>query len=178
MGGVGSIYNHDEAKGGAPKHLRCWNWSERIGGHVIVDPILVMNGYVERKQLPIPKVGFRWVQTYWGSTLSEFVLIRDRKHPGLEIISLEGKCPPCRHKEELETTPADLMVTHEQFAAVGAENQFEYIVRMLELPEGTSSIPACRLLEYIHDQGHHMEEVCRPAIEVALWKYKQSPTVA
>lgn len=181
MGGVGSVYNYGEGNPGphmgAPKHLRCWNWSERIGGHVIVNPILVMNGYVKREQLPNPKAGFRWVQTYNGSTLSEFVLIRD-DHPGLEIISLEGKCPPCRRKEEIESIPETLMVSHEQFvSASGNEGWFTEVLRDLGVldPEGTRSISARTLAGYAHYDGCFCKDVCLKAIDLAM---QQQPAIA
>lgn len=71
-GGVGSIYNDPELD----CRLTVWNWSHRNGGHVVVNPLAVIGGYVgddpddPLHRLPQSKAGFRWVCTYSGSTLS------------------------------------------------------------------------------------------------------------
>lgn len=96
-GGVGSI-NTDN---GTSPSLQVTNWSGRVGGHVIVDPLLVVNGYWERKDLPNVKNGAQWLCTYAGSTLSEFVLVSgEQEGHALETRKTTGKCPKCKQKEQ------------------------------------------------------------------------------
>lgn len=97
-GGVGSIC----AWAGVSDDITTWNWSHRTGGHVILSPVIVVSGYVSREELPATKPGlYEWIQTYGGSTLSEYVLLRaDQGSHALPIVKLSGKCPPCRQKRE------------------------------------------------------------------------------
>ena len=56
---------------------------------------------VDCDSLPPCKAGFHWLQSYGGSTLSEFVLLRDDVAPhSLPVVMLNGTCPPCREKAE------------------------------------------------------------------------------
>src|SRR3989344_6523484 len=93
MGGVGSLHTSDSAES-----LVCWNWSGRRGGHAILAPVAPLTGYHPREELPPPRPGYVWLQTYAGSTLSEFVLLAEdeRRHTLLPVIRLEGTCPPRR----------------------------------------------------------------------------------
>lgn len=104
-GGVGSISVDPELD----CRLTVWNWSHRTGGHAVINPLAVVGGrddYIG--SLPVPaRPGFRWVCTYAGSTLTEYLLVVD--NDGIEeqperfllpLISLEGACPPCRKKQD------------------------------------------------------------------------------
>ena len=106
MGGVGSVSLSTEEGGESipnPQWLQLQNWSKRVGGHAILSPVATLSGYWNEKEIPPAKEGFRWIRTYGGSTLSEFVLIKVDEdgggHHGLPVVELEGKCPPCRDKE-------------------------------------------------------------------------------
>ena len=60
MGGVGSIAV-DEA---TPRSLVTWNWSNRIGGHVIVNPVLHVAGYYNRDALSPARAGDKSIHPY------------------------------------------------------------------------------------------------------------------
>lgn len=172
MGGVGSIITSE-----GTEDLQLWNWSERVGGHAILNPVAVLNGYWNPTDLPPAKPGHRWIQTYSGSTLSEFVLIREKEDKpaggefvhALPLVVLEGKCPPCRHKEEMEATPEGLLVTHEHFAKAGVpENEFRYVLAYLGFSvDAGGSIPARTLLGYAQGHSRDTEEKYRAAIKAA-----------
>jgi|GEM_PF-5904632 hypothetical protein len=96
-GGVGSTRDSVEA-------LEAWNWSGRVGGSVIIDPLVVLEGYVSCP--PPTKNGFKWICLYSGSTLNGFVLVRLDKsgnlHPDhcplVRTVDQARECPPCREK--------------------------------------------------------------------------------
>lgn len=56
--------------------LLVWNWSGRVGGYLILDPVVVEDGYVRRDEVNSALPGYAWIHTYEGSTLSEYVLVR------------------------------------------------------------------------------------------------------
>lgn len=53
-----------------------WNWSGRMGGYLILDPVQVLSGHVRRDEVNSALPGYAWIHTYEGSTLSEYVLVR------------------------------------------------------------------------------------------------------
>ncbi|MFA5840911.1 MAG: hypothetical protein WC847_01400 [Candidatus Paceibacterota bacterium] len=83
-GGVGSL--PDPSAGLREEDLALlkvalWNWSGRIGGFAILNPITVLSGYYSQSDLrDLPKVTeeFKWVQTYAGNVVSEYVLLEFR----------------------------------------------------------------------------------------------------
>lgn len=111
-GGVGSLV--DTSPGGIEKRyasghaaraagLACWNWSNRVGGWVIVSPVAVAGGYVAKTDLPPAREGYVWLHTYAGDTLSEYVLLRaDLASHAIPVVSLDGTCPPCRERAAAE----------------------------------------------------------------------------
>ena len=56
--------------------LLVWNWSGRVGGYIILDPIIVESGYIRRDEVNSALPGYAWIHVYEGSTLSEYVLVR------------------------------------------------------------------------------------------------------
>ncbi len=189
MGGVGSVatgFATSDGQGSVnPREFQLWNWSGRVGGHAILNPVAVLDGYWEPETLPTPRAGFYWTRTYCGSTLSEFVLLRVGEDEGdegsahaLPVIKLEGKCPPCRHKEAVENLPEDLMVTREALTATGlSEEQMGEIFSSVVHMDGGSevraspTIQARLLLAYTgwkHPEG--VEQIL-VAIEVAKKGY-------
>jgi len=56
--------------------LLVWNWSGRVGGYLILDPVSTESGYVRRDEVNSALPGYAWIQVYAGDTLSEFVLVR------------------------------------------------------------------------------------------------------
>lgn len=105
-GGVGSI----QVDGSISQGVLVHNWAGRVGGHVILNPVMVLSGYVSREDLPTAKPGYGWACTYSGSTLSEYVLlpvtVEGREEPlgwGLPIVRRQGVCPPCRERAEAAT---------------------------------------------------------------------------
>lgn len=74
--------------------LLVWNWSGRVGGYVILDPVSTESGYVRRDEVNSALPGYAWVNVYEGSTLSEYVLVRTRQtnpdeyceHPVVESV--------------------------------------------------------------------------------------------
>ncbi|OHA01686.1 MAG: hypothetical protein A3C11_03040 [Candidatus Sungbacteria bacterium RIFCSPHIGHO2_02_FULL_49_12] len=119
MGGVGSIHV-DEA---TPWSLVAWNWSARVGGHAILNPVLQVAGYYSRDELPPAREGYKWIRTYAGSTLSEFVLLaEDESRHRLPVVELDGTCPPCRERVDvagLVTQHGDVLVTIDDAEAAG-----------------------------------------------------------
>lgn len=91
-GGVGSLAPHyaqvtrergDEPRMQNPDHewqlpLVVWNWSGRIGGYAILDPVSVESGYVRADELNSTLPGFAWLTVYSGSSLSEHIMVRTK----------------------------------------------------------------------------------------------------
>lgn len=99
-GGVGSIVVDTDVN---PEGIEVWNWSGRVGGYAILNPLMVHSGYVSKDDLPAPKRG-KWIQTYGGNTLSEFVLVDGG---GLEVAYIPAVCPKCKREQfESETVLA------------------------------------------------------------------------
>lgn len=145
MGGVGSVFSDENT----PDGLQCWNWSKRVGGHVIINPLCVINGYVSSTDLPPVKTQFQWVQTYIGSTLNEVALIW-KAHQGIEVVKLQGDCPPCRNRKELGLVPEGLIVTLADLESAGVEKEDAIeIMGKVDSEGGTANAKA--LLSYIQD---------------------------
>ena len=108
--------------------LIVWNWSGRIGGYLILDPVSVESGYVRRDEVNSALPGYAWIHTYEGNTLSEYVLVRthqvDSGESGVQpaIGSVDEKhvlpihhvarsllSPPERKVEEVETPPTEFL---------------------------------------------------------------------
>lgn len=124
MGGVGSTesrpFGLPEGEAGPDlTPIRFWNWSGRTGGHTVIDPIAVVAG--RGIEPPPAKSGFMWIQTYWGATLSEFILVQLDEggaiHPRhiLPDVSLERLSPPERFSDLLDQlgSEADRTITRE-----------------------------------------------------------------
>jgi hypothetical protein len=136
-GGVGSIVSGRVTRepGGEPTTLRpedawlmpfvVWNWSGRVGGYLILDPVATERGYVRRDEVNSALPGYAWINTYEGSTLSEYVLVRTHQTDPAEggaqpaIASVDEKhtlsvhrvvhsllSPPERQAKEAAETPA------------------------------------------------------------------------
>jgi hypothetical protein len=87
-GGVGSIVSEHVTRelNGLPTTLceenswlmplLVWNWSGRVGGYLILNPVATESGYVRRDEVNSALPGYAWIYTYNGSTLSEYVLVR------------------------------------------------------------------------------------------------------
>ncbi len=189
MGGVGSVatgFTTAEGRPVNPIEFQLWNWSGRVGGHAILNPVAVLNGYWEPQSLPTPKAGFCWTRTYCGSTLSEFVLLRVGEDEGTEgsahalpVIKLEGKCPPCRHKEAVENLPEDLTVTREQLTAEGlSEDSMEEVLSSVGGREVRTSpaIQARLLLTYTGFRNPVGVDAILAAIEAAKKNYTPPAT--
>lgn len=105
--------------------LLVWNWSGRVGGYLILDPVTTESGYVRRDEVNSALPGYAWIHTYDGSTLSEYVLVRthqaDPNEGGAQpaITSVDEKhtlqihrvvhsllSPPERQAKEAAETPA------------------------------------------------------------------------
>lgn len=101
--------------------VRVHNWSGRTGGHVILQPLMVLSGYVSQDDLPGVKPGYGWACTYRGKTLSEYVLLPHAAPPserggpqaphallgwGLPTVKLSSRCPPCRKQREAAESAA------------------------------------------------------------------------
>ena len=146
-GGVGSIVGgrvvreqHGEPTTPRPEDawimpLLVWNWSGRVGGYIILDPVATESGYVCRDEVNSALPGYAWINVYEGSTLSEYVLVRTRQadpdedceHPAIEsvderhILSIHRVVtsllsPPERPEQlepETETSPAEEEVAEE-----------------------------------------------------------------
>lgn len=151
MGGVGSVAAHvPESDTTNKRELQCWNWSGRVGGHVIVNPLLVLSGYYDYG-VPAAKPGFGWVATYGGETLSEHVLVRVGENTGhrpeLVLPGGRGQCPKCREKEALENLPEHLTVLRGEIEGMaGVEYSLPYYERELGLRVGATEFPARGLL--------------------------------
>ncbi|MDO8623944.1 MAG: hypothetical protein Q7R54_01180 [bacterium] len=172
MGGVGSVNSLALIEGGDQVELadpyQLWNWSGRVGGHAILNPVAVLNGYWDRSELPKPNAAHYWACTYRGSTLSEYLLMNRETVHDLQVVKLSGKCPPCRHKEELEAIPEGLVVTREDFKVGGAiDGQFAQALRELELPEDSTGISARELIGRAQSQYCSDADACRAAVKAA-----------
>lgn len=87
-GGVGSLVGGRVARepNGEPTTLLAedawlmpllvWNWSGRVGGYIVLDPVSTESGYVRREEVNSALLGYAWIHVYAGSTLSEYVLVR------------------------------------------------------------------------------------------------------
>lgn len=149
-GGVGSIYVECDS---VHTDLTVWNWSGRVGGHVILNPVMVRSGYVSRDELPTPKAGYVWACTYSGSTLSEYVLLPvDQVDRALPIVKLTGECPPCRQKRE-ETEQAATLPEPVELA-----NDGTYALTRVHTPEGVRYQAGCRNFNLADALAHWRED--------------------
>ena len=85
--------------------LLVWNWSGRVGGYVILDPVCVESGYVRREELNSALPGYAWIQTYAGTTFSEFVLVKTRQHD-----EEDGERPAINSVDERHVLPIHRVV--------------------------------------------------------------------
>lgn len=85
---------------------RTWNWSGRVGGNVVLDPLMVhqtTRRVIEHDPLPEARPGYRWVQTYLGDSLLEYVLVELCDEKG--TIDPRHLLPCCRwHRATLSPT--------------------------------------------------------------------------
>ena len=86
--------------------LLVWNWSGRVGGYLILDPVATESGYVRRDEVNSAMPGYAWIHTYEGSTLSEYVLVRTRQADPNE----EGEQPTITSVAEKHTLPIHRVV--------------------------------------------------------------------
>ena len=112
-GGVGSLVSGRVVRelGCEPTTLReedswllpllVWNWSGRVGGYLILDPVNTESGYVRRDEVNSALPGYAWIQTYAGSTLSEYVLVRTHQGDPNEV----GVQPTIASVDERHTLP-------------------------------------------------------------------------
>lgn len=156
-GGVGSLrVEYDIAQ----KDQMVWNWSNRVGGHVLLNPVMVFSGRVSREGLPAPKKGHTWMCTYSSSTLSEFVLLsfdekREMVSPihSLPVISLAGECPPCREKREAAEQQAALLPEPVELA-----NDGKYCLRRVHTLQGIRYQAGCRDFKLDEALAHWRED--------------------
>lgn len=135
-GGVGSIYVERDK---VIADLTVWNWSGRVGGHVILNPVMVLSGYVSPDDLPTPREGYTWTCTYRGSTLSEYVLLPiEQSDRALPVVKLTGECPPCRQKREEAEAAATLP------EPVEIANDGTYSLKRVHTAEGVRYQAGCR----------------------------------
>lgn len=147
-GGVGSIVGGRVTRepNGEPTTLReedswlmpllVWNWSGRVGGYIILDPVSTESGYVRRDEVNSALPGYAWISVYEGSTLSEYVLVRARQEDPNEdgvqpaIVSVDKKhtlpirrvvqsllSPPEREAKEKAEAAESTKVSAEEIAA-------------------------------------------------------------
>lgn len=149
-GGVGSIYVEDDK---VHADLTVWNWSGRVGGHVILNPVMVRSGCVSRDELPTPKAGYVWACTYSGSTLSEYVLLPvDQTDRALPVVKLSGECPPCRQKREEAEAAATLP------EPVEIANDGTYSLKRVHTAEGIRYQAGCRNFNLADALAHWRED--------------------
>ncbi|MEK7507440.1 MAG: hypothetical protein AAB585_02805 [Patescibacteria group bacterium] len=86
--------------------LLVWNWSGRVGGYLILDPVATESGYVRRDEVNSALPGFAWIHAYEGSTLSEYVLVRTRQTDPNE----GGAQPAIASVDERHTLPIHRVV--------------------------------------------------------------------
>ncbi len=87
--------------------LLVWNWSGRVGGYVILDPVSTESGYVRRDEVNSALPNFAWIHTYEGSTLSEYVLVRTHQTDPTE----DGAQPAIASVDERHTLPIHRIVS-------------------------------------------------------------------
>jgi hypothetical protein len=124
-GGVGSIVSGRVVRepGGEPTTPRpedawlmpllVWNWSGRVGGYLILDPVGIEDGYVWKAEVNSALPGYAWIHTYEGSTLSEYVLVRthqadpheDGVQPTIESVDESHALPIHRVVKSLLSPP-------------------------------------------------------------------------
>lgn len=124
-GGVGSLVagRVTREQGGEPTTPReedawltpllVWNWSGRVGGYLVLDPVSTESGYVRRDEVNSALSGYTWIHAYEGSTLSEYVLVRTRqadpeesgKHPVISSVAEEHILPIHRVVTSLLSPP-------------------------------------------------------------------------
>lgn len=157
-GGVGSIYVETDKV--APETL-VHNWSGRTGGHVILNPLMILSGYVSRDDLPAAKPGYGWVCTYSGSTLSEYVLLPVTVDAptgplgwGLPTVKLSGECPPCREKREAAESPAPPQSNE----PVEIANDGTYSLRRVQTQDGIRYEAGCRNFNLTEALVHWRED--------------------
>lgn len=149
-GGVGSIYVETDK---VLTDLTVWNWSGRVGGHVILNPVMIRSGYVSRDELPTPKPGYVWACTYSGSTLSEYVLLPvDQIDRALPIVKLAGECPPCRQKREEDEAATTLP------EPVELANDGTYALKRVHTAEGIRYQAGCRNFNLTDALAHWRED--------------------
>jgi len=93
--------------------LLVWNWSGRVGGYLVLDPVSTESGYVRRDEVNSALPGYAWIHTYEGSTFSEYVLVRARQadpdeygeHPAIEAVAEEHTLPIHRVVRSLLSPP-------------------------------------------------------------------------
>jgi hypothetical protein len=93
--------------------LLVWNWSGRVGGYLILDPVEVVSGYTRRAEINSALPGYAWIQVYDGTTLNEYVLIRtrqvdpneDTEHPTIEAVDEDHVVPIHRIVKTLRSPP-------------------------------------------------------------------------
>lgn len=93
--------------------LLVWNWSGRVGGYIVVDPLLVESGYVSQETLNSAKPGYAWIKTYYGTTLSEFVLVKTNQvdpnefttQPAVDSVDDRHVLPVTRYVRSLLAPP-------------------------------------------------------------------------
>jgi hypothetical protein len=159
-GGVGSIYVernkvHDD--------LMVWNWSGRVGGHVILNPVMVCSGYMSRDELPAPRDGYLWICTYSGSTLGEYVLLPvEQANRALPIVKLTGECPPCRQMREAAEAAAKAAAEAAEAAAtlpdpVELATHGSYTLTRVYTAEGVRYKAGCRDFSLAEALAHWYE---------------------
>lgn len=124
-GGVGSLVSgrvvrEPNSEPTTPREEDCWlmpllvwNWSGRVGGYVILDPVSTESGYVRRDEVNSALPGYAWINVYEGSTLSEYVLVRTRQtnpdeyceHPAVESVDERHILPIRRVVHSLLSPP-------------------------------------------------------------------------
>ena len=104
-GGVGSL-PVVKTKDDIRWDVALWNWSGRIGGFAVLNPILVRAGYYTREDLPKSNPGFAWIHVYNGNTLDEFILVQ---------LDESGRIHP-RHRLPLHRRPMPVLSPPERQA--------------------------------------------------------------
>lgn len=117
-GGVGSLVSGRVIRepGGEPTTPReedswlmpllVWNWSGRVGGYLVLDPVTTEDGYVRRDEVNSALPGYAWINTYEGSTLSEYILVRTHQADPTE----DGAQPAIASVDEKHTLPIHRVV--------------------------------------------------------------------
>ncbi|MES2087952.1 MAG: hypothetical protein V4467_03075 [Patescibacteria group bacterium] len=190
-GGVGSISSATSVEGEKGIHSSkenqlqsTCNWSGRIGGYAVVNPVAVISGRKIYHPPPATQ-GFHWENVYSGSTLTEWILVADdvTRH-SLPVISLQRTCPICRKKQEVAELPEDLTVTRDELTVAGlSEEQLEEALSSMVNMEGggevrtSPNLSARLLLAYTHSESCWCSEAIVAAIKAAKKRSVQSPAV-